>query len=185
MNPFLAATLRRHWPLVLATVVFVLFMLADQAVFRPAAHRYQAALARARGLGLSLDPVQVEPVLPPRVFARVTDNALAPAAAVEQANSGVLTARLLEETSQIAQRSGLEVIASEPGLVSQEETSAIVRAHLTMRGSYAGFVAFTDALMRSNHLIAVDRFTLAPQGTTLAIELWVSRLVLKREGPAR
>ncbi len=185
MNPFLAATLRRHWPLALATVVFVLFMLADQVVFHPAAQRYQAAITRARDLGLSLDPVQVEPVLPPRVYARVTDNALAPAAAIEQANSGVLTARLLEEASQLAQRSALEVIASEPGLVSQQETSTIVRAHLTMRGSYSALVAFLDALMRSPHLIAVDRFTTGPQANSLAIELWVSRLVLKREGMHR
>ena len=185
MNPFLAAALRRHWPLVAATVVFVLFMLADQAVFRPAAERYTRAVAHARALGLSIDPAQAQPVMPPRVFARVTDNSLAPVAAVEQAGSGVLAARLLEELAQTAQHAGIEVLSSEPGLVSQQEASTIVRAHVTMRGSYSAYVDFLDTLMRGPHLIAIDRFSLAPQGNSLAIEVWASRLVLKREGARR
>ncbi len=185
MNPFLAATLRRHWRLATATVVFVVFMLAHQVVFQPAVHRYEDALSRARALGLALDPGQMEPVIPPRVFARITDNALPPAAAVDQAASGVLAARLLEELAQAAQQSGLEVTVSEPGPASQQESSAIARAHLTLRGGFGPFVSFLDALARGPRFIAVDRFTLAPQGGQLMIDVWASRLVLKRDGVVR
>ncbi len=185
MNPLVAAALRRHWPLAGATIVFVILMLSHQILFMPAMRRYEGAVARAKALGLSVDPAQPEPVLPPRVFARVTDNSMPPAAAVEQASSGVLAARLLEEMTAISQRCGVEVLASEPGPISQQEGSTIARAHLTLRGTYFEFVSFIDALSRGPHLIAVDRFTLAPQSSGLLIEAWVSRLVLKREGGRR
>ncbi len=185
MNLLLAAALRRHWPILCATSVFVVVMVAHQVIFQPAVKRYTAAMAHARDLGLSLDPAQAEPVLPPRVFARVTDNAMAPNAAVEQASSGVLAARLLEQVSALAQRSGLDVLTSEPGVISQQETSTIARAHMTLRGSYVQFVAFLDALSRGPQLLAMDRFKLTPQGNGLLVEVWVSRLVLKRQGVTR
>jgi hypothetical protein len=185
MNPILAATLRRHWPLAGATVLFVIFMIAHQAVFQPAVARYEAALKRSRELGLAIDPSRIDPVLPPRVYARVMDNAMPAAAAAEQAGSGVLAARLLEELAQIATADRLDVRASEPGPVSQQESSTIVRAHLTLRGDYASFVAFLDGLARGPRLITVDRFSMMPDGGALTIEVWASRLVLKRDGARR
>lgn len=185
MNPVLAATLRRHWPLAGATVLFVIFMIAHQSVFQPAVARYQAALTRSRELGLALDPTRIDPVLPPRVYARVMDNAMPAAAAAEQSGSGVLSARLLEELARLAQSHRLDVRASEPGPVSQQASSTIVRAHLTLRGDYASFVAFLDGLARGPRLITVDRFAITPDGDALAIEVWASRLILKRDGARR
>jgi hypothetical protein len=182
MDPVLVAQMRRQWPLVVASAVFVVFMVAHQALFQPAARRYETALARAHDLGLAVDPVAMEPVMPPRLYARVTDNSMTPAAAVEQASSGVLSARLLEEIAQSASGAGLDVLMSEPGPASQASTSTLLRAHVTLRGHYSDYVTFLDLMSRSRHLLAVDRFSIRPQDGVLSIEIWMSRLVLKREG---
>lgn len=186
MNPILVATLRRHWPLVGAVGLFATFTLAHQFVFQPAARRYEASVKRASELGLVLDPTRASAMMPPRVFALVADNALPSAEALELGNSGVLTARLLEDLSRILGERGLEVMATQPGPVSQQSRSVTVRANLRLRGRYAEVVSMFDALAQSGRLISVDRFTMNPEGAgQMQIDLWVSRLILKQERRAR
>lgn len=181
MNPIVVATIRRHWPLVGAIGVFAVFTVADQLLFDPAARRYQAAVKRATELGLALDPAQTPAMMPPRVFAVVADNALPSAEATEMANSGVLTARLVETLSRVAGASGVEMVSTQPGAVSQQSRSVTVRGQFRLRGRYDRLVAFLDELSRTGTLIAVDRFTIAPEsGGRMQMDLWVSRLVLKQ-----
>jgi Tfp pilus assembly protein PilO len=112
----------------------------------------------------------------------IGDNTLPTAIANEQGGSGMLTAALLEEVTRLAERSGLEVLETEPNPISSDAHAIQVRARLQMRGPYAAFVAMLDALARQRRLFAVERFTVSPTGATRAIDLTVSRLVLKRDG---
>ena len=182
MNPVLAATLRRNWPLVGAAALFAIFMFVHQVFFQPAAARYAAATQTASELGLALDPSQAPVMLPPRVFALVADNALPAAEAQELGNSGVLTARLLEDLTRMISEHGMEVLMTEPGAVTQQSRAVQVRASLKVRGRYSEFVSFLDGLARGRQLIAIDRFTLTSQGQGQEqLDLWVSRYVLKQE----
>lgn len=182
MNPVLEATLRRNWPLVGAAGLFAIFMFVHQVLFQPAAKRYVAAIKKASELGLALDPTQSPAVLPPRVFALVADNTLPAAEAQDLGNSGVLTARLLEDLTRVIGERGMEVIMTEPGAVTQQSRAVQVRAYLRVRGRYGQFVSLLDGLARGRELIAIDRFTLTPQGQGQELlDLWVSRLILKQE----
>ncbi len=186
INPLLLAQLRRHWQLSVAVLVFALFALAHVLLFQPAAQRYRTALKRAGDLGLALDPDRPPPVMPPRVLALLTDNAL-PASTGMSQESGALTADLLEQLSQLTTRHGLQVLATEPGATIQEAHAVQVRAHLKIRCSFSEFVAFLDDLSRANRLIAVDRFDLVNAGPgEPLLDLWVTRYVLKQsEGRRR
>ena len=182
MNPIWSAALRRNWPLVGAVGIFAVFTLVHQLFFVPTARRYQDAVKQAAELGLSLDLAQAPSVLPPRVFALVADNALPGAAALELGNSGVLTARLLEDLTRAVGRNGMEVMMTEPGAVTQESRSAQARAFLRVRGRYGQLVALLDDLAKGRELLAVDRFSLAATATgQVTLDLWVSRLVLKQD----
>ena len=120
-------------------------------------------------------------MLPPRVFALLTDHALPSADATERAASGALTAGLLEDLNQIAGQRGLAVLATEPGPISQDPQSVRVRAHLKMRGSYPAFVAWLSDIAKGRSLTSLDRFALQPgESGTMQIDLWVSRYVLKQ-----
>jgi hypothetical protein len=144
--------------------------------------RYERAVKQATELGLALDPAQTNAMMPPRVFALVADNALLAAEAQELGDSGVLTARLLEDVTRLLGASGMEVLATEPGPVTQQSRSVTVNAHLRVRGRYPQFVALVDALVRSGSLIGIDRFTFMDLAPGIQeIDLWVSRLVLKQE----
>jgi len=182
MNPVLAATLRRNWPLVGAAGLFAIFMFVHQVLFQPAAERYVAAMKKASELGLALDPTQSPVMLPPRVFALVADNALPATEAQELGNSGVLTARMLEDLTRLIGENGMEVIVTEPGAVTQQSRAVQVRAYLKIRGRYSQFVALLDALARGRELIAIDRFTMTSQGQGQELmDLWVSRYILKQD----
>ena len=182
MNPILAATLRRHWPLVGAVGLFSVFFLVDQVIFQPAARRYDRAVKQATELGLALDPAQSTELMPPRVFALVADNALLSTEAQELGDSGVLTARLLEDMTRLIGDNGMEVLATEPGAVTQQSRSVTVNAHLRVRGRYPQFVTLLEQIAQGGNLIAVDRFTFSnPAPGDEQIDLWISRLVLKQE----
>jgi hypothetical protein len=186
MNPILAATLRRNWPIVGAIGFFVLFWLGNQLFFRPAAKRYAVAYQQAIDLGLALDPSRAAAMLPPRVFALVADNTLVAAQAQEQGNSGVLTAKLLEELTRSIHDHGMDVVATEPGAVTQQSRSVQVRAYLKVHGRYGQLVSLLDDLAHRRELIALDRFTLsAPPNSPEVLELWVSRYILKQDKVAR
>jgi len=181
MNPLLAAALRRNWPVFGALAMFLGFALAQTAVFVPTAGRYDAVMKRSAALGLGADPAETLPMLPPRVFALLTDHALPAVEAQDRAASGALTASLLEDLNQIASQRGLAVLATEPGPVSQDPQSARVRAHLRMRGSYPAYVAWISDLARGQSLTALDRFALQPgDNGSMLIDLWVSRYILKQ-----
>lgn len=186
MSPLVAAWLRRHWPLTGAIAVLVLFTVVHLAFFEPAAARYRTTLRLATEMGMPLEPEQTPPVLPPRVFALLSDNALPGATVLERANSGTLVSELLEDVTRIGGRHDLQVVLTEPGTATQLPGSTQVRAHLHLRGNFAGFVAFLDELAAGGRLFAVDRFTISSQETGHELfEIWISRLILKQPGGQR
>lgn len=182
MTPMLAATLRRHWPVIGAFAFLIPLTLIHQLWFRPAAQRYRVTLKQANELGMAFDPGVAPAILPPRLFALVVDNSLAPDEAVSSGNSGTLTAQLLEDATRLTAARGMQAIITEPGTVSQLPQSVQVRAHLKVRCRYDQFVGLLEDMAQSGKLIAVDRFTLASDSSSGEIlELWVSRLILKRQ----
>lgn len=186
ISPLLAAQLRKNWPLVGAVVVFVLFMALHVAVFRPAANRYAAALRSASELGMALDPNQPARMMPPRVFALLSDNSMPPGLAVEKGNSGVLASQLLEDVSRLTSKVGMDVMITEPGATTQQARAVQVRAYLRANCSYDEFVRFLDELSRSGTLISVDRFTLTSTSPGRhVLDLWVTRFVLKQQSGTR
>ena len=186
MSPSLVALLRRQWPVVGALVLFLAFMITQALIFNPVARRYDAVLKRGAELGIGLDPANTPAMLPPRVFALLADHALPAADAQERAGSGALTAGLLEDLNQLAGQHSLVVLATEPGPVSQDDGSVRARAHLKMRGTYAGFVTWLGEIARARSLTAIDRFSLQPaEGSAMQIDLWVSRYVLKQTGSSK
>ncbi len=185
MNAF-AGLARRHWQVTIVIAVFALFSGVHAAVFGPALVRYRATVRRAAELGMPLDPESQPPGAPAVVLALLGDNSLNAALAEQQGNSGALTAGLLDEATGLAARSGLAVLSTDQGLVTQLSGSVQVRAHLRMRGTYAGFVRFLDATAGSRTLLSVDRFTMnAPAAGAAEIEVWLTQLVLKRTAGAR
>jgi hypothetical protein len=185
MNVGVMEALRRQWPLAGALALLLGFAIVNAFVFEPTARRYEAVIRQARDLGLTVDNGQATPMLPPRVFALLTDHALAPGDAQERASSGALTASLLEDLNRAASTRGLSVLVTEPGPITQTPQAVQVRAHLKMHGGYLAFTNMLGDLAKNNAMVAIDRFTLlpAPPGS-LSIELWVSRYVLKQEGNA-
>jgi hypothetical protein len=181
INPIWVAVLRRHWPLIGALGIYAVFTLTHQFLFLPAAQRYQRAVKQASDLGMPLNPGSAPAMLPPRLFALLSDNALPAAEAQEQGNSGELTAQLLEDLTTLMSRHGIQVIATEPGTVSQQPNSVQIRAHLRLRCTYHAYLTMLEDLARSNKLFAIDRFMLdADETGNQSIEVWVSRYILKR-----
>ncbi len=182
MSPSWKNDLRRYGLLVAAILLFLVFSIVDLAWFRPAAARYDEALKQAGNVGLALEPEHAQPMIPPRLFALISDNALPAATAEEQGNSGELTAELLGDLAKLTGKHGIMVLTTEPGQLTQLPQSIQVRAHLRGRCRYAEFVALLDEMARGQALFSVDRFSYAAQPTGDAIlELWVSRFVLKQQ----
>ena len=178
IGPVLSAQLRRQWQLVAAILVLLVFIAVHLLIFQPNQRRLESALQRAADLGMALDPDRPAPVMPPRVLALVTDNAL-PASVGNE--TGALTAALLEDLTQLTTRHRIQVQATEPGVIVQEPKATQVRAHLRIQCSFAQFVAFLDDLAHSNRLIAVDRFALATTTTGRnEMDLWVTRYIIKQ-----
>src|SRR5262245_58233617 len=120
MNPLLLSVLRKNWQFFGAIAIFAVFTIVHLGFFRPAAQRYRAALERAGGLDAVLNSQGPAPMLPPRVFALMTENSLAPQDAADRGSSGALGVLLLEELDRVAARSGMSVLFTEPGAVSQD-----------------------------------------------------------------
>lgn len=181
INPLWLAEARRQWPLVGAIILFIAFMFVHQFFFSPTAARYERALARATELGLALDPNDSPQVVPPRVFALLTDNAMDAREARRQGDSGALGASLLADLSEIVRHSDLEIVVAEPGATTQQNNSVVARAHLRLRGSYDDFVAFLGSLATDGRLYGVDRFSVQPtSGRDQVFEIWLSRYILKQ-----
>ena len=188
MNPYWLNLARRNWQAVAALIVCLGFAAAQGAAFQPVLARYRRDVQRAIELGMPLDATGAQPAAPPRTAALFAGNSLDTAVAEEQGTSGALTARLLDEVTRLVAKCGLEVVATEQGLVTQLPSSVQVRAHLKLRGRYAAFVDLLDRLSRSRTLIEVDRFTLQADpgpGQDQNIEVWMNQLILKRAPRAR
>jgi hypothetical protein len=183
VSPLVTAQLRRNWPVVGAVVAFLLFLVVHLVLFLPASSRYRSALKQAADLGMSLDPTETPRIMPPRVFALLSDNSLPAADAVQRSNSGTLASNLLEDVTRLTSKAGMDVMATEPGVTAQQTKSVQVRAYLRVSCTYPQFVQFLDELSQSGTLIAVDRFTLVQSSPGRQIlDLWVSRLILKQTG---
>jgi len=181
MSPFWKDLARRNPQPVAALLVFLTFVAVHAAAFQPGLTRHRRTMDQAARLGMSLDAIGMQPTASPRAAALLADISLNTAVAEEQGTSGALTANLLDEVTRLVAKSGLEVVATEQGLVTQLPASVQVRAHLKLRGHYAEFVDLLGRISRSRSLIAVDRFTLqAGAGGGQDIEVWMSQLVLKR-----
>jgi hypothetical protein len=182
MNPLWAAALRRHWPLAGAIFVFVVLAAVDQLWLRPVLGRYDRAVKRAADIGMPVDPTQSAPIVPPRLFALIAENAMPAAVAQEQGASGTLTADLLGDLNTRMRSHGITVVVAEPGPINQQPQSVRVSAHLRLRCRYPQFVALLDDLARGTRLLSVDRFTLTPEGDgAMNAEVWMSRYILKHQ----
>lgn len=181
MSTLMQAALRRNWRLVGAIAAFLVFTLIHFTLFRPAAERYRSALSRVGGIEAVFSSGGAHPMLPPHLFALITEHSLTPQDATDRGGSGALGVLLLEDLGRQASRTGLAIVASDPGAVAQQPQSLQVRAHVIFRGRYAQLVDFFDELARSDSLTLVDRFKITPLSeSTDEMELWVSRLYLKR-----
>jgi len=186
MSPYWTQLARRNWQVLVAVGLFAALAIVHMAAFQPTLDRYRHATAQAARLGIPLAPADAAPAASARALELLASNSLTPAAAEEQATSGALTAGLLGEVTRLAGQRGLEVLSTEQGLVTQLPGAVVARAHLRLGGSYARFVGLLDDFARAGTLITLDRFTI--EGTdsgTGNIEVWVSRLVLKRTEAAR
>ncbi len=185
MNPLLENLVRRNRAAVLAVLVALGFLAVHAVVFRPALARYRRAAQQATDLGVPMDAVSTAPTASARVAELLTDNSLNAAVAEEQGTSGALTAGLLDDVTRLASKRGLEVVATEQGMVTQLPGSVQVRAHFKMRGPYAGFVGLLGDLARTRTLYVVDRFAIQQGGGAAGIELWMTQVILKRTGGRR
>jgi hypothetical protein len=182
MNRVLLVKLRHYWQLSAAAAVFLLFMASHVLIFEPAARRMRTVLERAEKLGFALDPNRVPRMMPPRVLALLSNNAMTAQVAKERVDSGVLTAALLEEVTRVATRCGMKITATDPGASTQQPRAVLVRARLRMRCSFGEFVSFLDELSRSGVLISVERFMLVGDSPgDHELEVSVARYVLKQD----
>jgi hypothetical protein len=184
MTPYWTNLARRNWQAVAAVLVFLAFAAAHATAFRPVLVRYRRDVKRAVELGMPLDGGGAPSTASARVAALLAGNSLNAAVAEEQGTSGGLTASLLDDVARFAARRGLEISATEQGMVTQLPATVQVRAHLKMRGRYDDFVGLLGDLARARSLIELDRFTI--QGgdePRQEIEVWMSQLVLKRARP--
>src|SRR5207302_8158911 len=136
IGPGAAGALRRHWPLVAALLVFLLFTLANLAWVRPLERRYRGLVARATQLGMEVDPERTPRALSPGLVALFMGNAMEAGAAQQQATSGQLTTTLLEDMTRAASRNGLEAVVAEQGSTAQPLDAVQLRGHLRLRGRY-------------------------------------------------
>jgi Tfp pilus assembly protein PilO len=174
---------RRNWQALAALLVFLVFAAAHAAAFRPVLARYQREAKRAVELGMPLDGRGAPSTTSPRVAALLAANSLSASVAEEQGTSGGLTAGLLDELTRLASKRGLEVLATEQGMVTQLPALVEVRARLKLRGRYDDFVGLLGDLGRDRSIITLDRFSIQEGSQPRQeIEVWASQLVLKLGG---
>ena len=178
-----AEPLRRFWPALAALLMMVLLASVHSLVFSPLAGRYRQQLEAAGELGAPLDPRLVLAPLPPRVTDMLRKNSLSEAEANQQSQSGFLATDLVRGLAGAAVGVGIDVVASEPGSVTQTASTVEVRAGLRLRGRYAQIVKLLDALANERSLYRIERLSLAPlPGGLVESKLEVARVFLKRSG---
>ena len=183
--PAPVAVIPSRWPLLATLTVLAAFSLFHFLAFGEAVRRYQRAIAAAQGLNLVVGPERALRALPPRVSALVTANALALPVAEQRGSSGALASDVLGEVTAIAAKHGMDVLLAEPGTVVQKPSLVESETHLRLACSYWQLADFLDDLSRSGRLFAVERFNFVSQERGRnEIEVWVSRLILKRGAQA-
>jgi hypothetical protein len=186
MSPAWTRFARRNWQVLAAVGLFVAFTVVHAVAFGPALARYRRTTERAAQLGIPLDARGPASAPSARLASLLAENSLTPAAAEEQGASGALTAALLGDVTRLAAARGLEVLSTEQGLMTQLPNTVVVRAHFRLAGSYARFVGLLDDFAGTGRLITLERFSIVAGGARDGnIEIWVSRLVLKRTGGSR
>jgi hypothetical protein len=186
MNPLQVDQLKRGWQPLAAVLVAVVFLLLHVAAYLPLKARLAAAETKAHSLGIAFDPDSPPSLMPPRVVALVAGNTLAREEAQTRGTSGALTADLFDAVTSAANHAGVSIVATEPGATLQQEQSVLVKAHVRASCTYSQFTHMLDALARGDQLLTIDRFSLVQTGSSrLQLELWVTRLILKRPGVTR
>lgn len=188
MNALTSARLRRQLPMFAAVATVAIFAAVHGFGFAPLAERYKRSLQTAATLGLMVDPQHPAAQMPlsPRLFRLIADNSLPASEATMRSQSGELTAAMLQALSGVASRHGLETVVAEPGLLTQQNGTLELRAHLRLRGHYTELVSMLDELTRSGKLYAIERFSIQPsEAGAEDIELWIAGCVVKRSGGAK
>lgn len=183
MDTLAAVRLRRQAPLLLALGAGIVFLLVHLFAFLPLVARHDKLKREAIARGIAWDPAMgsEHAALPPRVFSLLMQNSLPPAEADERGQSGALAADMVQILSAAAGEHGLEVIVAEPGLLTQQANLLQARAHLRLRGSYAGFVGFLGELSGDGRLWTLERFSVSPgAGGRCDIEVAIEGCMLKR-----
>jgi hypothetical protein len=179
IDPLLMAQARRHWQLLGAVAVLILFLFGQFVIFQPELRRYQAMVQRSGNQGLT--PARPTRPMSPQVRDLLVSNSLPDAVAQQRGASGELAAELVNDITRLMDEHGMELLGTEPGIVTQQPKGAEVRAHLRVQCSYGELVAFCDALANSGKLISIDRMALTGGSPGRhELELWVTRYVLKR-----
>lgn len=187
MNALLAARLRSTWPVFVTVGVLVVFAAVHALVYRPLSVRYGKALEQAGHLGALLDPSRgtMPAAMPPRVYTLLMENS-GPAADVDaRTQAGAQGAELVQRLSSLATDRQLVVMVAEPGPVTQQPGWNEARAHLRMRGTWAHWLDFLDALAHGGRLVTIERFSISPAASGGSdIEVWCSGAMLKRRRAA-
>jgi hypothetical protein len=181
MDPLLRARAQALAPLFLGLLITAGVTVLHLALFQPLERRYRALVTEAGPLAAALDPSRAPRSLPPRVHALVRDHARPADEVTRAAQSGTLAAGLMQDLAALAGGHRLDVLVSEPGVLTQGERHAQVRAHLRLRGRHEDLVRFLSAIAQRGDLDRLERMTLTPLGNgRLDIEVHFARLVLKR-----
>jgi len=93
-----------------------------------------------------------------------------------QSRGQSLSAEMVQRLSHMASDHNLEIVVAEPGLLTQQQGSVELRAHLKLRGSYAGFVSLLDEFARSGRLWQLERFSIVPSGLAATTSRYGSRV---------
>lgn len=173
-------------PALLALGTFAVFSLVNSLSFQPLAARYHEQLAKAGAVGASIDPrLAVSPV-PPRVQELLRLNSVTTAEADRLVASGQLATDLVRTVSDLADGIGLDIVESEPGVVTQSGGTLEVRAQLRLRARYAQIVELLDRFAQQRALVRIERLVVSPgEGDRVEVELRVASVRLKRGGTAR
>ncbi len=176
----------RYLPALAALLLGVGVWLFHTTSFSPLASRYRKLLLEAGEMGATLDPRLAVAPLPPRVTDLFRQNSVAVADADQLSHSGFLATDLVRRVSKTAAECRIAVAGSQPGSATQTATAIEVRAHLELQGRYEQMLDLLDALAREGALYRVDELLISPlPGGRVRADLELTRMLLKRRGPAR
>ena len=171
MNALWAAALRRHWALLCAVAALVVFTLVHQLFFLPAAQRYRAAIRDASNLGMALDPNQSPRLVPPRLFALISQNSRPAREAQEAAGSGSLTAEFVgEKLRRISERNQVISISHLPQIARFADRHFLIRKEFKHNQTLLTTVA--SEVKRGEVIALLGSSGKTSQGPHLHFEVW-------------